>query len=263
MVNVSGGLWWIAVACVVLASCKDKDTNRGAAGGGEPATPEMPEVPSTDAAGTAQILTPYLMQDDQLVRLVDGKSEVVLEHSGTRYCEADSRAQAIWLLSSAGLSVYDLVTKKLEIVVASESGPIEAFEVRFGLDQGKVGNADGSRHDIALIVVAAVRNTIRSEIVCEGEREKECYVESDSDDPDLWELQPEAALLKSLYDELTLSNTALLTSVAARRSSMVLNEDLLQTLPTPEHPVEGRLLCGIMAPPTTLMPIPSLNPHRR
>lgn len=220
----SPSLLLLLVTCSTLASCKEKDTQ----GSAEP-EPTSPTAPDT-------LLTPeppakrtwhgdYILKGTELQRLdEDGKSETVLSYPGATYCETDNRSQAIWLLGDHGLSVYDLESQALELVVAAEPGSIEAFEVRFGLDQGKIGNADGLRDDVALIVVAAKRIALRSEIICEGAREALCYVDSSTDDPDLWELRPKAAAIKSRYDALKLADTPLLLALAERRLARAADE---------------------------------------
>ncbi len=208
-----------ALSCLALASCKDREP----AGEAEKATAEStPEVATASSTSDAQTKWTwhgdYVLKGTTLLRLQeDGTTEAVLSYAGASYCETDTRSGAIWLLGDAGLSVLDLESKALELVVAAEPGSIEAFEVRFGLDQGKVGNAEGLRDDVALIVVAAKRITLRSEIICEGARESVCYVDSSTDDPDLWELVPAAAAIKTRYDALKLSQTPLLLAMSARR----------------------------------------------
>jgi hypothetical protein len=201
---------------------------------------EVVDAPTAD--------TPYFLREGKLLRIVDGNSESLLDLPGASYCETDSRGQAIWLLSPAGISVYDPASRGSELIVAAKHEPIAAFEVRFGLDEGKVGNADPLRHDVALIVVAAKRISMHSEIICEGEREELCYVETHSDDPDMWELQEEASLLKSLYDELKLSQTELLTQIAARRRAAADPEEATEGKTTPIMQIEGALPCGTMRP---------------
>jgi hypothetical protein len=238
----------IAIACSTFASCKDREQS-GSAGVDEEATKAQPPAPVAHS-------TPYFLRDDKLLRIVEGTTETLLELPGASYCETDSRGQAIWLLSTAGISVYDPDSRAMDLVVAAGKEPIQAFEVRFGLDQGKVGNADPLRDDVALIVVAARRISIHSEIICEGERERLCYVETESDDPDLWELQEEAALTKSRYDELKLSKTDLLAKISTRRR-MAPEEDEDDddaASKTPLMQIEGALPCGIMKPPATATP---------
>ncbi len=160
----------------------------------------------------------YMIRSGALARVLEnGITESVPSQSGLTYCVVDPRSDSIWLLGDAGVSVYDLQTQTREIVVAAAPGDIEAFEVRFGLNQGKLGNADSKLHDVALIVVAAKRSSIRSEIICEGKRQSSCYLASDDDDPELWELRPAAAALKSRYDAMTFANPEFMMTLSARR----------------------------------------------
>lgn len=218
--KLSTSLSLVLLAYLALPSCKDRDL-----AGGEVTTRDEPTSPTEPGTQTSPDTPPerrwhgdYALKGSELLRLLDaGETETILSHPGASYCEADNRSQTIWLLGDTGLSVYDLESQKLELVVAAAPASIKAFEVRFGLDQGKIGNADGLRDDVALIVVAAKRISIQSEIVCEGAREAACYVDSTTDDPDLWELKPAAAEIKARYDALTLSETPLLKAIAARR----------------------------------------------
>jgi hypothetical protein len=264
------------LACSIFVSCKDKDGSAtDVASSSEQETPTTAIAPPL-AEAERQWQGDYLLQGTTLVRLQgEGKSEEVLRYPGATYCETDNRSQAIWLLGDAGLSVYDLESQALELVVAAPPGAIGAFEVRFGLDQGKVGNADGLRDDVALIVIAAKRIELRSEIICEGEREALCYVDSSTDDPDLWELKPAAAATKARYDAMKLADTPLLKQLAERR--LARPEEEVETGEDPEDEanegdqaasqrvvVDGKILCGTIRQPAATAPaatVPSALPQ--
>ena len=212
----------VLIACLTLPSCKDNQD--GAKGGKatatlEPTSEAEPDTPkSVDAQSRRTWHGDYVLRSGTLYRILeDGKMEATLTHAGARYCKTDSRSQSIWLVGSSGLSVYDFESQRKELVVAANPEVIGAFEVRFGLDQGKVGNAEELQADIALVVVATKHISLNAEIMCEGAREALCYVDTSSDDPDLWELRPAQAHTKKLYDALTLAETPLLLELAARR----------------------------------------------
>lgn len=218
---LSSGLQVVLFAALVLPSCKDKDKDKGSdeTDTVEPTSPTEPGVQTpADAQPKRTWHGDYVLRSGSLYRVLeDGKMESILPHDGATYCETDSRSQSIWLLGSSGLSVHDLESQKTELVVAASPGEIGAFEVRFGLDQGKIGNADGLRDDVALILVATKHIALKSEIICEGARESFCYVDTSSDDPDLWQLRPIPTQTKARYDALKLSETQLLLALAQRR----------------------------------------------
>lgn len=214
-----------------LLGCKSKDKP-------EPAPPEQPReraiVDAAPAAAAESRASPYILRDGAIIRIrPDGTDEKIADFPDGRFCRADQRAQALWLLSAAGVSIYDLQTGALSLLVRAPGGIIEAFDIRFGDGEGTIGNADGLSDDVALVVMATKRLSIRSEIICEGDREAYCYEDSDSDDPDLWELQEHAAAIKARYDELRLGSTEVLSSIVARRLATPVAERGLAKPPSP------------------------------
>lgn len=182
-----------------------------------------PVVETEDAAALvraidATVLSPapaaYFIEDGQLWRRVEGKTSVLVSTDG-EICFADKRASAVWIGSKTGLYVFDLATVALTAVV--EAPGIEVFEFRFGDGEGKLGNANSSEHDVALVVMVTPLPDLRAEVICEGAREQECYATSESDDPEQWALRPSVAALKKRYDAMALSSSDTLAMLAKRR----------------------------------------------
>jgi len=165
------------------------------------------------SASTATITprnTPYYYSGNRVLRVEsNGKHEVVTKFANLRFCVNDPRHDALWLLGSRGLAVYDIAESNQELVVkAPHDGSIESFEIRFGDGKGRVGNAN-PEHDMASLVLMLTSGevSLRGEALCEGDLSNQCFVE-EGDDPDFWKHTPALKSLLARYKSLELRQEA-------------------------------------------------------
>ncbi len=168
-----------------------------------------PDKTSSLVEGTSRN-TPYYYSGNQVLRVnSDGESQVVAKFAKLRFCVNDPHHDALWLLGSRGLAVYDLAESSQEWVVeASQEGPIESFEIRFGDGKGRVGNANPEQDMASLVLMLTSGEvSLRGEALCEGDVSKRCFVE-EGDDPEFWKHTPALKILLARYKTLKLRQEA-------------------------------------------------------
>ena len=240
------------VQALCLGACQDKGENDAPAATETPITgtidasrPETP--PIIDAAPVVPPKRVYQIQDNQLEEvLADGSRTRLAPAVEVSFCALDPGAESVWLLDDQGLQLFDLRSKELLTIV---KGDIDSIDIRFGDEIGQLGNIQQEEELVALVLMATRSPELRSDVLCNEDRQAQCYQESESDDPMQWELVPAVTMLQKRHKKLQLLEVERLTDLAKRREAWHEARDdksLLTTPPPPPGFDIRALFCGAL-----------------
>lgn len=248
-----GSIATSALLALVCSSCKEPTGEKPSGEQVQPATttevPTNPETPPTTPAPQPDRLPGhdvFYYAKGKLFRQSAGSKRVALTtFAKPKFCASDPGHNALWMLDTSGLSVYDLESKAKQLVVKSAKKPIETFEVRFGDGMGKVGNANELQDMAALVLMLTPAEvSLRTEVLCDGDLSHYCFVE-EGDDPEVWEYTKELKELLAGYKSLRLrtDSNAILQTLALREAESVVTDP--QVIPTAPELVVDKSNCEV------------------
>jgi hypothetical protein len=177
----------------------------------------------------------YVADASGIVEIDPATRTVIVVAQGGAWCSVDARAHVLWFTSDAGLSAFDLTTRKASLVVKGDFGQVQPI-----IDWGneRVGGESGLSYTTGLQIAMTTRPTVKVVVGCAGDAEIRCL------EDDLKTVRPAIVKERREARMLQLVDPGLVAALAARGAGRSLWSPPPPTQPPPKPPTVPQIGCN-------------------